>query len=135
MICSVFGQLNMTKDIKPALKAALTELIIRRGADCFYIGGKTAFDKAVWEVLAELAESYPIVRKLVTAGLPVPSSKLPAAECDPEAFSDNAATAFMIESCDTAVVCFNSDCPAKERIVRAAMERGKEIKDIGGYTI
>lgn len=127
MICSVFGQLNMTIDIKPPLKAALTDLITERNANCFYIGEKTAFDKAAKEVIRELAKEFGIAYRTVTAGLPEPSPSFAAEKNTPEEISAAAAVRFMLNSCDTAVLCYAAECEERERLINAAREMGKEV--------
>lgn len=127
MICSIFGQLNMTIDIKPMLKATLTDLITKRHVKCFYIGGKTAFDKAAKEVIRELAKESGIAYRTVTAGLPEPSPSFAAEKHTPEEISSAAAIRFMLNSCDTAVLCYTVDCGERERLIKAARKMGKEV--------
>lgn len=71
--CTFFGHRDCPETVRSRLRAVLTELIEREGADRFYVGRQGAFDAMVRSVLRELAASYPqITYAVVLERLPRP---------------------------------------------------------------
>lgn len=59
MICTFFGHRNTPDNVRPLLRETLTELIEKRGANCFYVGNQGSFDNMVRRELKELTKIYP----------------------------------------------------------------------------
>ncbi len=58
-VCTFFGHRDCPSDIDHKLRQVLTELIIHKGVDMFYVGNQGRFDAAVRRVLRELKREYP----------------------------------------------------------------------------
>ena len=63
--CCFFGHKDTPEDVKPALYAAIEELITQHGVECFYVGNQGAFDAYVRSALRQLQEKYPHIRYAV----------------------------------------------------------------------
>ena len=63
--CCFFGHKDTSSDVKPALYAAIEELITERGVSTFYVGHQGAFDAYVRSALRQLQEKYPHIRYAV----------------------------------------------------------------------
>ena len=71
-VCTFFGHRECSDDIKPALRAAIEQLITQHHVDTFYVGNQGQFDTCVRSVLRQLQEQYPEIRyAVVLAYLPV----------------------------------------------------------------
>jgi len=70
MICCFFGNRDAPKEIKPALKQVVIDLIENKKVDTFYVGNYGNFDFLVKEALKELKEIYPIKYYVVLAYIP-----------------------------------------------------------------
>ena len=65
MACCFFGHRDTPEDVKPALHAAIEELITERGVSTFYVGHQGAFDAYVRSALRQLQAKYPHIRYAV----------------------------------------------------------------------
>lgn len=63
--CCFFGHRDTPEDVKPALHAAIEELITERGVSIFYVGNQGAFDAYVRSALRQLSGKYPHIRYAV----------------------------------------------------------------------
>ena len=70
MTVTFFGHRDAPIDIKPLIKATLTDLIENHNATTFYVGNNGNFDLLVQSVLKELSTLYPIDYSIVFAYLP-----------------------------------------------------------------
>lgn len=57
--CTFFGHRDAPDTLKSSIKEKISELIIERGVERFYIGNHGRFDSMVISVLGELKEFYP----------------------------------------------------------------------------
>ena len=70
-ICTFFGHRDAPSNIKEKLTSVLTDLIINKNVDTFYVGNHGHFDIAVKQTLKSLKNKYPhIVYMIVLAYLP-----------------------------------------------------------------
>ena len=58
-VCTFFGHRDAPNPLKSSIKEKISELIIERGVERFYIGDHGRFDSMVISVLGELKEIYP----------------------------------------------------------------------------
>lgn len=61
--CTFFGHRDCPNDIKTNLYSILTQLIVNKNVDTFYVGQQGNFDKIVHTVLQEMVKkvsSYPL---------------------------------------------------------------------------
>ena len=71
-VCTFFGHRDCPESIKPHLREVVTDLIINKGVDTFYVGHQGRFDAIVRRVLGELVQVYPeISYAVVLAYLPI----------------------------------------------------------------
>ncbi len=61
-VCTFFGHRQCPDNIKPRLKAVLTDLILRQGVDVFYVGNQGQFDAYVRATLKQLIMEFPQIR-------------------------------------------------------------------------
>ena len=70
--CTFFGHRDCPDTIRPALCAAITDLIENHGVNLFYVGNQGHFDAMTRSILRELGRLYPqIGYAVVLAYLPV----------------------------------------------------------------
>lgn len=69
-VCTFFGHRDAPESIKPALRRAVTELIVEQGVDHFYVGNQGRFDRMVRQLLREMTALYPIHYDVVLAYFP-----------------------------------------------------------------
>lgn len=70
-VCTFFGHHDCPPTVKPALRAAIIDLIENHAADTFYVGNQGHFDFYARSILQELAQIYPHIRyTVVLAYLP-----------------------------------------------------------------
>lgn len=75
--CTFFGHRECSASIKPKLRALVVDLIVRHGADRFYVGRQGAFDAMARAVLRDLTEVYPnISYAVVLERLPGPEGRI-----------------------------------------------------------
>ncbi len=70
MICTFIGHRDVPIEIKEKLKDTITDLIVNKGIDMFYIGNHGLFDSMAKEVLKELKQEYSINYYVVLAFIP-----------------------------------------------------------------
>ena len=63
--CCFFGHKDTPEDVKPALYAAIEELITQCGVSTFYVGNQGAFDAYVRSALRQFSGKYPHIRYAV----------------------------------------------------------------------
>ena len=63
--CCFFGHKDTPEDVKPALCAAIEELITQCGVSTFYVGNQGAFDAYVRSALRQFSGKYPHIRYAV----------------------------------------------------------------------
>ncbi|MBE6611781.1 MAG: hypothetical protein E7632_04765 [Ruminococcaceae bacterium] len=116
--CTFFGSKNSPESVRPVLAQVLSELILKRGVNDFYVGNQGAFDAMVLRELRALAEEYPIRYTVVLAYHPKPADPddpnpllpgetlLPeeAVNCPPR-FAIDKRNRWMLERADYVVAC------------------------------
>ena len=74
MTCTFFGHRDVTNDIEQSLLAVLTDLIINKNVDLFYVGNHGGFDSLVKRSLKKLKSTYPHIKYYVALAY-LPTSK------------------------------------------------------------
>ncbi len=70
MTCTFFGHRDTPKEIEPALRLTLIDLIENKNATAFYVGNHGNFDAMVRRQLEDLSKTYPIKYYVVLAYMP-----------------------------------------------------------------
>ena len=70
MTCTFFGHRDTPKEIEPALRLTLIDLIENKNATVFYVGNHGNFDAMVRCQLEDLLKTYPIKYYVVLAYMP-----------------------------------------------------------------
>ena len=70
MTCTFFGHRDTPKEIEPALRLTLIDLIENKNATGFYVGNHGSFDAMVRRQLEDLSKTYPIKYYVVLAYMP-----------------------------------------------------------------
>ena len=76
MICTFFGHKNIFAEIETTLRLTVTDLILNRKVDTFYVGNHGQFDSLVYKVLKDLRNQYIFNYKVVLAYMPSENDKL-----------------------------------------------------------
>lgn len=63
--CTFFGHRDAPLSLRESLKSKITELILQRGVDLFYVGNHGQFDAMALSVLQELSLLYPHINYYV----------------------------------------------------------------------
>ena len=70
MVCTFFGHKDTPKEIEPAIRSTLIDLIENKNVTVFYVGNNGNFDTMVRRQLEDLSQTYPITYSVVLAYLP-----------------------------------------------------------------
>ena len=110
MTCTFFGHRDTPKEIEPALRLTLMDLIENKNATVFYVGNHGNFDAMVRHQLEDLSKTYPINYYVVLAYMPSKNDKpdehtiLPEGiETVPRRFAINYRNKWMLNKSDIVV--------------------------------
>ena len=110
MTVTFFGHRDTPKEIEPALRLTLIDLIENKNATVFYVGNHGNFDAMVRRLLEDLSKTYPIKYYVVLAYMPsnndIPDehSILPEGiETVPRRFAINYRNKWMLNKSDIVV--------------------------------
>ena len=107
-----FGHRDTPKEIEPALRLTLIDLIENKNATVFYVGNHGNFDAMVRRQLEDLSQTYPITYSVVLAYLPTEKNKYDnltntiypeGLENVPKRFAISYRNKWMIQQADTVV--------------------------------
>lgn len=64
--CAFFGhrEIEITEELKEKLKTYLKDLIENKSVSIFYFGGFGDFDSLCWQIVTELKEKYPFIKRI-----------------------------------------------------------------------
>ncbi len=124
--CTFFGHRDVTTDIEQSLLAVLTDLILNKNVDLFYVGNHGGFDSLVKRSLEKLKNKYPHIKYYVVLAY-LPTSKNDSdidytetiypegLEAVPKRFAIIKRNVWMIDNSDYVVthVCHNTSCASK----------------------
>lgn len=110
MTCTFFGHRDTPKEIEPALRLTLIDLIENKNATVFYVGNHGNFDAMVRRQLENLSKTYPIKYYVVLAYMPSKNAEpdehsiLPEGiESVPRRFAINYRNKWMLNKSDIVV--------------------------------
>ncbi|MBQ2904543.1 MAG: hypothetical protein IJE48_09120 [Clostridia bacterium] len=107
-----FGHRDTPKEIEPALRLTLIDLIENKNVTVFYVGNNGNFDTMVRRQLEDLSQTYPITYSVVLAYLPTEKNKYDnltntiypeGLENVPKRFAISYRNKWMIQQADTVV--------------------------------
>ena len=115
MTCTFFGHRDAPKEIEPALRLTLIDLIENKNATVFYVGNHGNFDAMVRRQLEDLSKTYPIKYYVVLAYMPSKNDEpnehtiLPEGiETVPRRFAFNFRNKWMLDKADIVVTYVTS---------------------------
>lgn len=139
--CTFFGHRDCPDTIRPALRAAITDLIENHGVNLFYVGSQGHFDAMTRSVLRELGRLYPqIGYAVVLAYLPVKHSAdddfsdtmLPEGiETVPKRFAIAWRNKWLVDSSDYVVTYLTHTWGGAAKYAELAQKKGKTIISLG----
>lgn len=137
MNCTFFGHADAPSEIEDKLKETVTELIVNRGVNCFYVGNHGNFDRMALSVLKELSVVYPqIDYYVVYAYIPqngedfMHSIYPEGIETVPKRFAINYRNNWMIGKSDIAVTFVVRSVGGAAKFKKAAEKKNREIIEI-----
>ena len=75
MTCTFFGHRRLYNDVDAQLTAAVTELIVSKGVNDFYVGAEGDLDRVVKRILRKLTAEFPHIRySVVCSQIPTKAS-------------------------------------------------------------
>lgn len=133
--CTFFGHRDCPASIRPALRAAVIELIEKKGVTEFYVGSQGGFDRMVQSVLRELQRSYPAIRcTIVLAYLPRQPEQsgletlLPEGiERAPKRFAISWRNRWMLDRSDHVIAYVTRSWGGAAQFAELAKKRGKQV--------
>lgn len=139
--CTFFGHRDCPDTIRPALCAAITDLIENHGVNLFYVGNQGHFDAMTRSILRELGRLYPqIGYAVVLAYLPVRHSAdddfsdtmLPEGiETVPKRFAITWRNKWLVDSSDYVVTYLTHTWGGAAKYAELAQKKGKTIISLG----
>ena len=134
MTCTFFGHKDTPKETEPTLRSTLTDLIVNKDVNVFYVGNNGNFDNMVSTILPELSLTYPIKYYIVLAYLPkketdnIEHTILPEGiETVPPRFAISYRNKWMIEQSDYVVTYVNHSWGGAAQFKELAKKKGKTV--------
>lgn len=138
MTCTFFGHRDTPKEIEPALRSALIDLIENKNATVFYVGNHGNFDAMVHCQLEELSKIYPIKYYVVLAYMPSKNDEpdehsiLPEGiESVPRRFAINYRNKWMLNKSDIVVTYVTRNFGGAAQFMNMATISTKVVINIG----
>lgn len=140
LTCTFFGHRDAGKEIQPALRKTLIELIENKKVYNFYVGNHGGYDCMVKRLLMELKEMYPIRYAVVLSCLPVQKydtqktddTILPdGIELVPPKFAINYRNKWMIEQSDYVVTYVKYTIGGAAKFKEYAIKKNKTVINLG----
>lgn len=139
--CTFFGHRECSASIKPKLRALVVDLIVRHGADRFYVGRQGAFDAMARAVLRDLTEVYPnISYAVVLERLPGPRDESvwdfsdtifpEGLETVPPRFAIARRNEWMLKQADFVVTYVTHDWGGAAQFAEKARRQGKIVRSL-----
>lgn len=146
LACTFFGHKDTPKEIEPALRSALVDLIENKNVLTFYVGNQGSFDHMARRCLMGLKEIYAINYAVVLAYLPGkkydPEEKSPddtilpdGIETVPRKFAINYCNRWMIERSDYVVTYVKRTIGGAARFKELAEAKKKTVINIAAQGV
>ena len=137
MTCTFFGHKDTPKETEPTLRSTLTDLIINKDVNVFYVGNNGNFDNMVSAILSELSLTYPIKYYIVLAYLPKKETENTEHTILPEGietvltrFAISYRNKWMIEKSDYVVTYVNHSWGGAAQFKELAEKKGKTVIEL-----
>lgn len=136
MVCTFFGHKDTPKEIEPALRSTLIDLIENKNVNVFYVGNNGNFDTMVRRQLENLSQLYPITYSVVLAYLPTAKNKYDDSsntiypeglETVPKRFAISWRNKWMIKQSDIVVTYVTYSFGGAAQFKKMAKRQGKTI--------
>ena len=138
MVCTFFGHRDTPKEIEPALRLTLIDLIENKNATVFYVGNHGNFDAMVRCQLEDLLKTYPIKYYVVLAYMPGKNTEpdehsiLPEGiETVPRRFAISYRNKWMIKKSDIVVTYVTRKWGGASQFADNAKAANKVVINIG----
>ena len=139
MICTFFGHSDAPEAVKPALKAAIIELIEKENVTGFYVGNHGNFDRMAISILSELEKTRSIRFFVVLAYQPTEKESAYLAhtvlpdgiETAPPRFTINYRNRFMLENADFVITYVTHSWGGAAKYKQMAEKKQKRIIELG----
>lgn len=132
-----FGHRDTPKEIEPALRLTLIDLIENKNATVFYVGNHGNFDAMVRRQLEDLSKTYPIKYYVVLAYMPGKNAEpdehsiLPEGiETVPRRFAINYRNKWMLNKSDIVVTYVTRPVGGAWRFKEMAERQSKYVLEI-----
>ena len=134
-----FGHRDTPKEIEPALRLTLIDLIENKNATVFYVGNNGNFDTMVRRQLEDLSQTYPITYSVVLAYLPTEKNKYDnltntiypeGLENVPKRFAISYRNKWMIQQADTVVSYVIRTCGGAAQFKELAERLDKTVFEL-----
>lgn len=136
-IVTFFGHRDTPKEIEPALRLTLIDLIENKNATVFYVGNHGNFDAMVRRQLEDLSKTYPIKYYVVLAYMPSKNDEsdehsiLPEGiETVPRRFAINYRNKWMLTKSDIVVIYVTRPFGGAWEFKRMAERQSKCVLEI-----
>lgn len=139
MVCTVFGHKDTQKEIEPALRSTLIDLIENKNVNVFYVGNNGNFDTMVRRQLEDLSQLYSITYSVVLAYLSTEKNKYDnltntiypeGLETVPKRFAISRRNKWMIQQSDVVVTYVIHSFGGAAQFKEMAERAGKEVIDL-----
>lgn len=139
MVCTFFGHKDTPKEIEPALRSTLIDLIENKNVNVFYVGNNGNFDTMVRRHLEDLSQTYPITYSVVLAYLPTEKNKYDnltntiypeGLETVPKRFAIPWRNKWMIQQSDIVVTYVNHNFGGAWQFKEIAIKHSKKVIEL-----
>ena len=139
MVCTFFGHKDTPKEIEPALRSTLIDLIENKNVNVFYVGNNGNFDTMVRRQLENLSQLYPITYSVVLAYLPTEKNKYDnltntiypeGLETVPKRFSISWRNKWMIQQSDIVVTYVTHTYGGAWQFKEIAIKHSKKVIEL-----
>lgn len=139
MVCTFFGHKDAPESIKNEIRDIITNLILTKNVNTFYVGNNGNFDLLVRNVLTELKSKHNIEYFVVLAYLPNEEADYDlhtlypdGIETVPKRFAITYRNKWMIEKADYVVTYVNHSWGGAAQFKDLAEKKGKIVINIKG---
>ena len=145
MTLTFFGHRKVSDEIEEILKTTLTDLIVKRNVDTFYVGNQGEFDYIVRKNLKSFKEVYPNIKyAVVLAYLPTQKTETDfydnyetifpcGLENVPPKYAISKRNLWMLENSDIIVTYVTRTIGGAAQFEELASKKGKEIINLADY--
>lgn len=140
MICAFFGHKDTPESVKPALEAAVKQIIERYSDTTFYVGNNGNFDRMVLSVLKSLSEDFPTISySVILAYLSISKSSEfdglstiypEGIECVPKKYAISYRNDWIVRQSDMVICYITHNYGGAAKFVEKARKNGKIVYNL-----